>query len=175
MNKRIKKGKDEIVRHKLFLKWWLMILLVAIFTGFCFFSNVFHTVWDNDVTKLSFLILSLFYIQSVICGIQTWSVGYYGENIDILRGKDIRESIESGWFMSDLFLSIGMVGTVIGFISMLGGFSSLNVDDTQTVQALIRDLGLGMSTALYTTLVGLVCSVLLKIQYFILSQGVGEG
>jgi biopolymer transport protein ExbB/TolQ len=74
--------------------------------------------------------------------------------------------------MSDLFLSIGMVGTVIGFISMLGGFAELDVNNTQTVQDLIKELGLGMSTALYTTLVGLVCSILLKVQYFNISQGI---
>lgn len=173
MNDKAGKSDVEIVKHKLFLKWWLTILLIAIFTGFCFFSNIFHTVWDNDVTKLSFVILLLFYTQSIICGIQTWSVGYIKQG-DPTR-RDLKEKIESGWFMSDLFLSIGMVGTVIGFISMLGGFATLNVDDTQTVQALIRDLGLGMSTALYTTLVGLVCSIFLKIQYFILGQGVDGG
>ena len=74
--------------------------------------------------------------------------------------------------MSDLFLSIGMIGTVIGFISMLSGFSGLDVDNAETVQDLIKQLGQGMSTALYTTLVGLVCSVLLKIQYFNLNQGI---
>ena len=74
--------------------------------------------------------------------------------------------------MSDMFLSIGMIGTVIGFISMLGGFSSLDVNNAETVQGLIKELGSGMSTALYTTLVGLVCSVFLKIQYFNLAQGI---
>jgi hypothetical protein len=39
----------------------------------------------------------------------------------------------------------------------------------QTVQSLLSDLGKSMATALYTTLVGLVCGALLKIQYFILS------
>ena len=133
-----------------------------------------HTVWDNDVTKISFVIMFLFYIQSIMCGVYTWSFGAMigPKRKSLFRIRRLKEKAEAGWFMSDLFLSLGMVGTVIGFISMLGGFSSLDVDNTQTVQELISDLGVGMSTALYTTLVGLICSVLLKIQYFNLSQGI---
>ena len=39
---------------------------------------------------------------------------------------------------------------------------------------MIKGLGSGMSTALYTTLVGLICSSLLKIQYFNLSQAIDK-
>ena len=159
-----------MIKHKLFLKWWLFVGLVSIFSTFCLVNDVFHSIWNNDITKLSFIILTLFYIQSAVCGFQTWSVGFSEDNL--LKIKKIKEKSESGWFMSDLFLSIGMVGTVIGFISMLGGFAELDVDNAQTVQDLIKELGLGMSTALYTTLVGLVCSILLKIQYFNISQGI---
>lgn len=158
-------AKGIFVKHKYFLRWWLLFLLISIFTGFCLHQNLFNVIWDNDVTKLSFVIILLLYIQSVLCGFYTWKSGSDKSSIE-------SENIESGWFMSDLFLSIGMIGTVIGFISMLSGFSYLNVEDTQTVQALIKDLGSGMSTALYTTLVGLVSSILLKIQYFNLEQSV---
>jgi biopolymer transport protein ExbB/TolQ len=65
-----------------------------------------------------------------------------------------------------------MVGTVIGFIMMLSGFATLDISEIDTVQALIKELGTGMSTALYTTLAGLICSLLLKIQYFNLNQAV---
>jgi biopolymer transport protein ExbB/TolQ len=67
-----------------------------------------------------------------------------------------------------------MVGTVVGFISMMSGFSTLDVGDMTTVQDMIKSLGAGMSTALYTTLVGLICSSLLKIQYFNLSQAIDK-
>jgi flagellar motor component MotA len=47
-----------------------------------------------------------------------------------------------------------------------------DVSDVSTIQGLIKSLGTGMSTALYSTLTGLICSTLLKIQYFNLSQAV---
>ena len=37
--------------------------------------------------------------------------------------------MEVGWFTSDLCLSIGMMGTVIGFIMMLGGFANIDIND----------------------------------------------
>jgi biopolymer transport protein ExbB/TolQ len=80
--------------------------------------------------------------------------------------------MEVGWFTSDLCLTIGMVGTVVGFIMMLSGFATVNIADVKTVQSLIRELGVGMSTALYTTLTGLICGALLKIQYFNLNQAI---
>ena len=82
--------------------------------------------------------------------------------------------MEVGWFTSDLCLTIGMIGTVTGFIMMLSGFTSVDIGDIQTIQDLIKKLGLGMSTALYSTLVGLICSSLLKVQYFNLSQAIDK-
>ena len=80
--------------------------------------------------------------------------------------------MEVGWFTSDLCLTVGMMGTVIGFIMMLSGFATVDVAEIKTIQALIKQLGIGMSTSLYTTLAGLVCGALLKIQYFNLNQAI---
>lgn len=160
---KIEEIKNKAIKHRYFLKWWLMFLLLTIFSGFCLYNDIFISIWNNDVTKLSFFIIFLFVVQTGVCGINTFRAGSGADN-------EIRDRIEAGWFMSDLFLSIGMVGTVIGFISMLAGFSTLSIEDVSTVQELIKDLGFGMSTALYTTLVGLISSVFLKIQYFNLEQ-----
>ena len=67
-----------------------------------------------------------------------------------------------------------MIGTVIGFIAMLGGFINLDIENIETIQDLITELGSGMSTALYTTLTGLISSVLLKIQCFNLSYSIDK-
>ena len=46
---------------------------------------------------------------------------------------------------------------------MLTGFFDLDFTDAESVQSLIGNLGYGMSTALTTTLVGLVCSLTLTV------------
>tara|TARA_Y100000310_G_scaffold100203_1_gene98066 strand:- start:1757 stop:2098 length:342 start_codon:yes stop_codon:yes gene_type:complete len=80
--------------------------------------------------------------------------------------KKLNNGAEKGWFVSDLVMTVGMVGTVIGFMTMLVGLGDVDVSNVSTVQDLIKKLGYGMSTALYTTLFGLVCGSLLKVQYF---------
>ena len=133
-------------------------------------------VWEKDATKLSFLLMSIFSIMSAWCGYKTWKLSRFldnGQTENYLVEK-IEHLMEVGWFTSDLCLSVGMMGTVIGFIMMLSGFTNINTQDVSTVQNLIKNLGVGMSTALYTTLIGLGCSTLLKIQYFNLSQAIDK-
>ena len=48
---------------------------------------------------------------------------------------------------------------------MLGtAFTNIDVNDTVTLQTALTNMALGMSTALYTTLVGLIVSLFLKSQ-----------
>jgi uncharacterized membrane protein len=102
------------------------------------------------------LLLVLFVISSL-------AVGYIG-----LKNTtwDTIESISNYvWFASEAMITLGMIGTVAGFLIMLNtAFSGLDVNDIRNVQEAISDMAIGMSTALVTTLVGLVCSTLIKVQ-----------
>lgn len=124
--------------------------------------------------QAQFCSYSAFGSMSAWCGYKTWTLSKFlnsGREDKHLVEK-IDHLIEVGWFASDLCLTIGMIGTVSGFIMMLSGFYTVDVSKVQTIQELIKQLGAGMSTALYTTLVGLICSALLKIQYFNLNQAI---
>lgn len=73
--------------------------------------------------------------------------------------------IKIGWFLSETCMAIGMIGTVAGFLLMLGtAFSGIDVGDTASLQSALTSMAVGMSTALYTTLVGLVCGLYIKSQ-----------
>ena len=165
-----------MIKHTLFLKWWLFLSITLLGTLGLGQQGYLHLLWEGDTTKLSFVLLSIFTVMSGWCGYKTWTLSRFhdnGQTEDYLVEK-IEHLMEVGWFTSDLCLSIGMMGTVIGFIMMLSGFTNIDVKDMSTVQGLIKNLGVGMSTALYTTLTGLVCSALLKIQYFNLSQAIDK-
>ncbi len=103
--------------------------------------------------------------QSIICGgniiLQVEKRTAPEESIDV---------IEKGWLWSDIVLSLGMIGTVIGFMMMLAGFVGIDFSDFDSVQSLIAKLSVGMSTSLSTTLVGLISSVILKLQFFNLER-----
>jgi biopolymer transport protein ExbB/TolQ len=77
---------------------------------------------------------------------------------------------ESGWFMVDLLIKLGLLGTIIGFILMLGTVSQADTLDIQMMQAVLKDMSGGMGTALYTTLLGLSTSVLLSGQYLLMDK-----
>ena len=163
-------------RHTLFLKWWLFMAAVTALAVYSALQGGILLLWERDQTKLSFLLLIIFVQMSIWCGYKTWRLSRFldSEKTEKYLVEKIEELMEAGWFASDLCLSIGMVGTVIGFITMMSGFSTIDVSDMTTVQDMIKGLGSGMSPALYTTLVGLVCSALLKIQYFNLSQAIDK-
>jgi len=163
-----------MVKHMLFLKWWFFAILVTLGTYIAYHFGVFHEIWMQDFTKLSFVIFGLFAIISVWCGMATWSVSR--SIVKKFLPSEVRKRAEyaedTGWFVSDILFTIGMIGTVCGFIMMLmGGFSSVDVSNPITVQNMLSKLSGGMATALYTTLAGLISGVLLKIQCFNLTHG----
>jgi biopolymer transport protein ExbB/TolQ len=68
-------------------------------------------------------------------------------------------------------ITFGLIGTVAGFLLMFSSaFDNLDVGNIENVQEVISSMALGMSTALCTTLAGLVGSVLTKIQMVILEN-----
>jgi len=79
-----------------------------------------------------------------------------------------------GWFVADLLLSLGLLGTVIGFIVMLGPISGIDASDQSALKHALAAMSGGMAVALYTTLTGLIGGMLLKVQGFLLDGAVDE-
>lgn len=81
---------------------------------------------------------------------------------------------EIGWFAADIMLKLGLLGTIIGFILMLAAVANVTDFDVATMQKILQLMSAGMSTALYTTLAGLVCSMLASAQYYMLDRRADE-
>ena len=77
-----------------------------------------------------------------------------------------------GYFVSDLLLKLGLMGTVIGFILMLGPIAEIEQFEPALMQQLLTAMSGGMAVALYTTLTGLVTSTLIKSQYHLADHAV---
>ena len=138
---------------KALLRWWLIFCLSILAGGVAVYFNLHLDLYDGDQTKLSFLILTLFILTSGWVGWCTKKSEFQIQNIDV------------GWFVAEACLALGMIGTVTGFLLMLSGaFADIDLANTSTIQTALTKMALGMSTALYTTLVGLICSLTLKIQ-----------
>ncbi len=66
---------------------------------------------------------------------------------------------------------LGLIGTVVGFIIALSGVQPEHASDVKAITPMVSKLIAGMSTALYTTLVGSVLNVWLMINYQLLAGG----
>jgi len=140
----------------IFLKWWLMVTLIVVGISTSIYFNFDTFLFENDLTKLSLVIVSLFVICTSVIGYKIWKSA-------IQRKKICNYQTE--WFVSEVLISLGMIGTVIGFIFMLYSvFGNLNIQDTAAIQQSLGSMAKGMGTALLTTLVGLISSVLIKSQ-----------
>ena len=141
------------------MKWWIQTALITFAAVMANQYGWWEFLYNADMTKISFIIIGTFVISSL-------AVGYIG-----LKNTtwDTIESISNYvWFASEAMITIGMIGTVAGFLIMLNtAFSGLDVNDIRNVQEAISDMAIGMSTALVTTLVGLICSTLIKVQILV--------
>ena len=148
------------------LKWWLIFCLIVLGLGTCFYFDIHKSLYESDITRLSFLILIIFGCTSIWIGTKTYKVGIQ---------QDYNQKSEVGWFISESCLALGMVGTVTGFLIMLGtAFANVDVANAATLQQALSDMATGMSTALWTTLVGLVSSLIIKVQLVNLEVALNE-
>ena len=67
---------------------------------------------------------------------------------------------------SDSLFKLGLLGTIIGFVLMLQPISNVNSFDEISIKNALTAMSAGMSIALFTTLSGLIGSLLLKVQYY---------
>ena len=147
-------------------KWWLIFCLILLGMCTCVYFNIHKELYAADVTRLSFLIISIFTCTSIWIGMKTYKVGIQ---------QDYNQQSNVGWFISESCLALGMVGTVTGFLIMLGtAFENVDVSNAMTLQQALSDMATGMSTALWTTLVGLVCSLIIKVQLVNLEVALNE-
>lgn len=87
-----------------------------------------------------------------------------------LLAESLRGQHQIGWFITGALIKLGMLGTVIGFVMMLASMTKLESLDITQVQILMQNMTQGMKIALNTTIIGLVSSMLLGLQYLLLDR-----
>lgn len=85
--------------------------------------------------------------------------------------KSIEDAAEWGWYAVSVCMGLGLLGTVWGIFAVFnGGLSGFAGGDAKVIQDLLERLSSGMATATITTIVGLICSMLLHLQYHMLNN-----
>jgi len=95
------------------------------------------------------------------------------ELIEVFEAK-LKNPHNLGWFFTDIMIKLGLLGTIIGFVLMLGSVVNVTDFDVTTMQNILKEMSSGMGTALYTTFAGLTCSILTAAQFHLLDQAADE-
>ena len=146
------------------MRWYLfaavMISLVAVMTMF----DIHHLFIDNDQTFISTGIFGVFVLSSLVLGLKTYRVAF----------NDVWSDSKYLWYIPEFMVTAGLVGTIIGFIIATSGtFGLLDVSDTSSVKEALVSVAAGLGTALYTTLMGYVCGVLVSLQIMNMEMAIG--
>ncbi len=178
----------------------LIVLFILILESFGLITNLFISDISRISSLILFIFFTfifrggylLFHLRDAIYSIdQHYETSYsnifiniyqdYIQNIQSktnINVKSLNEEfkiksysyVDNGFFVADLLMKLGIVGTVIGFIIMLNSVASIDEIDLSKMNNLILNMSLGMQVALYTTLTGLLGSLLLSIQYNFIEQ-----
>ena len=133
------------------LRWWLTVCVLGVLVYFSYANGWLLPLYEKDATMITYLI-------TIVFGATTLSLGYKS-----FLKKQFENEVE--WFVSDAVLTLGMIGTIIGFMIMLiGTFDTVEVTAVENIRAVLSSMSKGLYTALSTTLLGLISSVILKIQ-----------
>ena len=174
----------------------LALGVIIFFTYLMFDLGVLSLIIASDQSKISLIILALYYLATAHWYYLSFSLDKEIEGLNsddasssvllsklkYFDGNDQQKSTNYlsiledelanrhalGYMIVDILLKLGLTGTVIGFILMLLPIGEIKDFDPQIIQQLLSKMSGGMAVALYTTLTGLVTSTLLKLQYFLL-------
>lgn len=143
--------------NKYFIYWWVIACLQVLFFAICAKFGLYQEIIGIDPTQITKLIAVIHVGATLIIGFSIW--------------KKHEPFTEALWYTAETQLSIGMIGTLIGFIIMLNiAFGQVSGGDIEGIKQSIAMMGVGMGVAIRSTLLGLLSSVLIKAQLIILDK-----
>lgn len=148
-----------------FWKWWTSFVLIGVLTGVAQFSfNIIDFIKQNDPTYITIAVIIISLITTLIIGYRAYLLQFKNE-------LPYSEQLEPLWFSADAVMSVGMVGTLVGFLMVLTGtFTDVDTSSTEAMKEVIGQLAAGMGVALLTSLAGLISSIILKFQLVMLEN-----
>lgn len=158
------------IKWSILLKWWIFFSLVCVGGVIAAVNGVFSSVFAVDFTKLSVVIGIAFILYLIKGGVLVYKMSR-AENLTKDLAYDFCADNEDIWFVSDSMLTVGMIGTVLGFIFMLSTtFAGVNTLTISYLQSALIEMSGGAGVALYTTASGLICGMLLRLQAYSISR-----
>lgn len=142
--------------NRYLLYWWagFWLQVLGIVTAIKF--GIFQQIFGVDYTHITILIFSLHCLATGAIGWHIW--------------RKSQPFFDFLWYMAETQLSLGMIGTLVGFIIMFTLFQHMGAVDINGIKDGIAAIGTGMGIAIRATLLGITSSVLLKAQILFLEK-----
>ncbi len=182
-------------RSLLLLRYILLNVVAFALLGAAWSQGYVHKVINADQTYLSVVIFLVFIVGLVLCTQKLWQTnreidalktpeGLKSKTVSHLLVERESESVISGSMrlrlshrisvvrhLGNTLVLLGLIGTVLGFIIALSGVDPETAADVNSIAPMVSTLIQGMSTALYTTLIGSIFNVWLMANFQMLSSG----
>lgn len=141
-----------------FKRWFALANLIAIGFGVLWYTGIVEEIICTDISGLSTIIFSAFVLGVALTGLISYRVGKTGQ-----MSLQDENMLYVSWFVAEVLMVLGLAGTVIGFIVLFdANFNGVSFDNPETVKEIIVAIASGMGVALYTTITGIVTSLLTK-------------
>lgn len=159
-----------MLKYKKFILWWLSVLLILTGVFWSFHFGLITLIWNTDITYITSIIAILFTTASCSLG---W-IAFKQSDLAfaVVNKSAVVKVYDTSWFLSEILMALGMLGTVIGLIYMLA--TSFVGSDPSQMQTQLGDMWKHMGLALYTNAVGIVGSIVLKLQVYFIGYDVDE-
>lgn len=187
-------------RSLLLLRYTLLNVVAFALLGVAWSQGYVHKVVAADQTYLSVVIFLVFVVGLVLCTQKLWQInkeidalktpeGLNSETVSHLVATRNNENgnnetsisgsmrlrlshrISVVRHLGNTLVLLGLIGTVLGFIIALSGVDPDTASDVNSIAPMVSRLIQGMSTALYTTLIGSIFNVWLMANFQMLSSG----
>jgi hypothetical protein len=146
-----------------FIKWFLFIAVTVTALFLAEQQGALTLILSNDRSYLGATIMMLFVLVSGF-------VGFLSYKTDVAHPRDkgeLNRMSSLGWFCAEHFFTLGLLGTIIGLVMATSG----SMEGSKPVSEIVAGLKSGLNTAFFTTICGIVFSLLLQIQLLILKNG----
>lgn len=197
---KVRNGAADRRRSLLVLRFALLNLLGFALLAVAHSFGLIETIWAADKTRFSAGIFFVFLAGLAFCARRIWETSRdldqlrsfdplvqsrAADYLTLIRGAegDSRALIASSQRLkltqrislvrqiANSLVLLGLIGTVIGFVIALSGVDPEEAANVKAIAPMVSTMIEGMSTALYTTLVGSVLNLWMLANYQLLATG----
>lgn len=160
------------MKHGLILRFTLTNIIAISLLAIAWVQGYIQAIFSADQTHLTVIIFGLFLYGLALSAYRCLGISHaLDAGSTPLSDIELKQKIAPVQDHANNLVLLGLIGTVLGFIIAMSGVDPETVSDVDSMAPMVSTLIQGMSTAMYTTLVGSVLNLWLMTNYRLLAAG----